>query len=460
MSLAQFADASFGYPGNEILTGASLLIRPGRSPGAARTRTAPGSRRRCGCWPAICSPTAATCGCWGAPASRTCASRRSCRAAGRSWTRCSSRSPTCSACTTSSPRSRRASATGDPARSRPLRRAAGALPARGRLRARVAGQAPDRGRRVRRGRPRPRRSTRCRAASAGRLELAKVLVRQPDLLLHGRADEPPGPGRDRAPRGVPGRVPGRVRAGVARSRVHPRGLPGDRRARERQVRPLPVRLRQVRRRARGAPRAGAGRVRAPEGARRQDRGLHPPQPGRAEDQAGAEPAQDAGEAGAPRAARRPLGARGEDRPRVPDGRRPRRQGDDPRARASPSAIRARPILARRHGQHLPRRQGRHRRAQRQRQVDAAQDADRRAARRSAGKVETGTGVRIGYFDQKLASLDEELSLDGRDPLGARRPVTRGRPPVPGQVSLLRRRSRSARCAGCRAASAAGWRWRR
>jgi ATP-binding cassette, subfamily F, member 3 len=29
MSLAQFADVSFGYPGNEILTGASLLIKPG-----------------------------------------------------------------------------------------------------------------------------------------------------------------------------------------------------------------------------------------------------------------------------------------------------------------------------------------------------------------------------------------------------------------------------------------------
>src|SRR5436305_15316207 len=29
MSLAQFADASFGYPGTEILDGASLLIRPG-----------------------------------------------------------------------------------------------------------------------------------------------------------------------------------------------------------------------------------------------------------------------------------------------------------------------------------------------------------------------------------------------------------------------------------------------
>ncbi|HEY0713985.1 MAG TPA: ATP-binding cassette domain-containing protein, partial [Polyangia bacterium] len=29
MSLAQFADVTFGYPGNEILSGASLLIRPG-----------------------------------------------------------------------------------------------------------------------------------------------------------------------------------------------------------------------------------------------------------------------------------------------------------------------------------------------------------------------------------------------------------------------------------------------
>src|SRR5687768_13868170 len=29
MSLAQFADVHFGYPGNDILVGASLLIRPG-----------------------------------------------------------------------------------------------------------------------------------------------------------------------------------------------------------------------------------------------------------------------------------------------------------------------------------------------------------------------------------------------------------------------------------------------
>ena len=29
MSLAQFSDVHFGYPGNDILTGASLLVRPG-----------------------------------------------------------------------------------------------------------------------------------------------------------------------------------------------------------------------------------------------------------------------------------------------------------------------------------------------------------------------------------------------------------------------------------------------
>ena len=57
----------------------------------------------------------------------------------------------------------------------------------------------------------------------------------------------------------------------------------------------------------------------------------------------------------------------------------------------------------------------------------------------AGKVEIGTGVRIGYFDQKLGTLDEEPVADRRDPLGARRSVARGDPPVPGQVPLLRRR---------------------
>ena len=62
MSLAQFADASFGYPGNDILVGASLLIRPGDWL-ALLDRTAPASRRRCASWPATSRPTAATCAC-------------------------------------------------------------------------------------------------------------------------------------------------------------------------------------------------------------------------------------------------------------------------------------------------------------------------------------------------------------------------------------------------------------
>ena len=94
MSLAQFADASFGYPGNEILTGASLLIRPGRPAGAARAerhrqvdRAAPaGGRPR--------ARRGRRARARAAPASPTCASRRSVAARARCSTRCSSRSPT------------------------------------------------------------------------------------------------------------------------------------------------------------------------------------------------------------------------------------------------------------------------------------------------------------------------------------------------------------------------------
>ncbi len=57
----------------------------------------------------------------------------------------------------------------------------------------------------------------------------------------------------------------------------------------------------------------------------------------------------------------------------------------------------------------------------------------------AGKVEIGTGVRIGYFDQKLGTLRRGADADRRDPLGARRSLARGGAAVPGQVPLLRRR---------------------
>ena len=237
--------------------------------------------------------------------------------------------------------------------------------------------------------PRSRHAVGRRARPAGAGQGAGAPARSP---VDGRADQPPRPRRHRAARGLPRRVRGGVRAGLARSRLHPRGLQRDRRAGERQADPLPVPLRQVRRRARRADRARAGRVRTAEGARRQDRGLHPPQPGRAEDQAGAEPPQDAGEAGAPRAPRRPVGARRQDRALLPDRRRSRRQGDHPRAQPD-GRLPGREDPRRRDGQRLPRRQAGRRRPQRQRQVDAAEDADRRAgaARRARSSSAAGSG---------------------------------------------------------------------
>ena len=57
----------------------------------------------------------------------------------------------------------------------------------------------------------------------------------------------------------------------------------------------------------------------------------------------------------------------------------------------------------------------------------------------AGKVEIGTGVRIGYFDQKLGTLDEDLSLidEIRSVRADLSPEVVA--PVPGEVPLLRRR---------------------
>jgi ATP-binding cassette subfamily F protein 3 len=113
----------------------------------------------------------------------------------------------------------------------------------------------------------------------GRLELAKVLVQKPDLLL---LDEPTNHLDLAAIERLESFLSeyyGRVPAGVARPCLHPRRLPRDRRAGERKFVKLRVRLRQVRRRTRRAARTRARRLRAPEGARREDRGLHPPQPG-------------------------------------------------------------------------------------------------------------------------------------------------------------------------------------
>ena len=294
----------------------------------------------------------------------------------------------------------------------------------------------------------------------GRLELAKVLVQQPDLLL---LDEPTNhldlAAIERLETFL-AEYPGAFVL-VSHDRAFIRAVCREIVELESgQVRALPVRLRQVRGRARRAPRAGARRVRAAEGARRQDRGLHPPQPGRPEDEAGAEPAQDARQAGTARTPRGRVATRGEDRPRVPDRRRPGRQGDDPRAAAHGRLSRRAADPARRDRQHLPRRQGRHRRSERQRQVDAAQDAAGRAAAARREDRDRGTGVRIGYFDQKLGSLDEDRCRWWRRSVRCA-PICHPRWCASTWPSFASSATtRSGRCAACRAASAAGWRWPR
>ncbi len=157
---------------------------------------------------------------------------------------------------------------------------------------------------------------------------------------------------------------------------------------------------------RGGSRARARPGRAPAGIDREDRGLHPQEHRGAEDQAGAEPAQDAREAG-------PAGAAGG---RVGHGRtrcvpfRARRCAratscSTPRASAPSAggAARSRAGPAR-----AARRAHRRRRAQRGRQDHAA--APPRRSRRSRGRrgtVKRGTNLQEGYFDQHLGDVDTE-----------------------------------------------------
>ena len=153
----------------------------------------------------------------------------------------------------------------------------------------------------------------------GRLELAKVLARQPDLLL---LDEPTNHLDLAAIERLEARLadyPGAFLVGFARPRLHPTHLPRDRRARGRRVRPLFLPVRPVRGRARCASGTRARRVPAAEGTRREDRGLHPQEPRRTKDQAGAKPAPHAGKARTAGTSRGQLAAGGQDRAAISTG---------------------------------------------------------------------------------------------------------------------------------------------
>ena len=78
----------------------------------------------------------------------------------------------------------------------------------------------------------------------------------------------------------------------------------------------------------------------------------------------------------------------------------------------------------------------------------------------AGTVERGAGVRLGYFDQKLSSLSEDRTAIEEIQADPQRSLARGRAPVSGQISLLRRRRLSRRARHFPAASAVAWRWPR
>ena len=131
------------------------------------------------------------------------------------------------------------------------------------------------------------------------------------------------------------------------------------------LRVYPLRYSEYADRARERPRARARARRAPAGLRRQDRRLHPQEHRRTEDQAGAEPAQDArqarsrrparGRVGGRRARQLPLRARGALRRH-----RPRREGPRRDARRTRALRGRRPPRP-------SRRAHRHRRAERRRQ---------------------------------------------------------------------------------------------
>ena len=301
MSLAQFADASFAYPGNEILDGASLLIRPGDRlalVGPNGTGKSTALRLLSGDF----SPTAATCACW---AQATMAYLRQSQELSGAGTVLEALLEPFADLQKIHDRlvaleARLADGdAGDLAsygelQERYQRGGGYELEARvKRLTADVGFSEADLGRSI---------DTR-RAASAGGSSLRRTGAAA-GPPADGRADQPPGPGGDERLEAFLPNTKGRScwSRTIARSSAPSATRSSSWRTASSMRYPYRYDKYVVERAAR-LERA-AGRVRAAKGARRQDRGLHPPQPGRAEDQAGPEPPQDAGEAGAARSSRR------------------------------------------------------------------------------------------------------------------------------------------------------------
>ena len=103
-----------------------------------------------------------------------------------------------------------------------------------------------------------------------RIALAKLLLARPNLLLHGRAHEPPRPARAQLARGVPGRLPRLRGARLARPLLPRRHRQAHHRGRPAHAHRLPRQLLALRGRARGAHGAPA-RGAPPADARRSRR---------------------------------------------------------------------------------------------------------------------------------------------------------------------------------------------
>ncbi len=117
------------------------------------------------------------------------------------------------------------------------------------------------------------------------------------------------------------------------------------------------------------------------------------------------------------------------------------------------------ILHGRHRQRLPRRQARHRGAERRRQVDAAEDAaSASCAAAGEGRVRQRRAHRL--LRSEAGHAGRVADADRRDPIGARRSLARSRSGSTWPSFVSSATTRSAWCGASRAASAAGWRWRR